>query len=142
MEGVHRGKKLLQDLHNLENAAMKWTLVRFGGPREKGAMSFVKCPGVSREDTMEGPLWRETLTGAWGRMTRQNLLVGCVMVIFAGKKPSFSPLYRAQRQDGAVLPAIECSTRHWLDPFSRAWYSLLLKTHGPSERELADKIAD
>ena len=24
-------------------------------------MTFVECLGVSQEDTMEGPLWRETL---------------------------------------------------------------------------------
>ena len=36
-------------------------MVRFRGAREKGAMAFVECLGVSNEDKMEGPLWRETL---------------------------------------------------------------------------------
>ena len=62
---AHRGKKLLQDLQTQESAAMKRAMVRFRGPREKGAMTFVECLGVSQEDTMEGPLWREG--GAWGR---------------------------------------------------------------------------
>ena len=58
---AHRGKKLLQDLQTQESAAMKSAMVRFRGAREKGAMAFVECLGVSQEDTMEGPLWRETL---------------------------------------------------------------------------------
>ena len=58
---AHRGKKLLQDLQNLENTAMKRAIVRFRGAREKGTMAFVECLGVSQEDTMEGPLWWETL---------------------------------------------------------------------------------
>ena len=36
-------------------------MVRFRGGRAKGAMAFVECLGVSQEDTMEVPLWRETL---------------------------------------------------------------------------------
>ena len=35
--------------------------VRFRGAREKGAMAFVEFLRVSKEDTMEGPLRRETL---------------------------------------------------------------------------------
>ena len=58
---AHREKKLLQDLQPQESAAMKRAIVRFKGAREKGAMAFVECLGVSQEDTMEGPLWRETL---------------------------------------------------------------------------------
>ena len=36
-------------------------MVRFKEAREKGVMAFVECLGVSQEDTMEGPPWRETL---------------------------------------------------------------------------------
>ena len=36
-------------------------MVRFRGARKKGAMVFLECLGVSREDTMEGPLWMFTL---------------------------------------------------------------------------------
>ena len=58
---AHRGKKLLQDLRTQESAATKRAMVRFRGAREKGAMAFVECLGFSQKDTMEGPLWRETL---------------------------------------------------------------------------------
>ena len=61
------------------------------------------------------------------------------MAMVSGKKlPVFTP-YLAQRRDGALSPTIRCSTRHWPDPFARAKYSLLLKIHGPSDRELVDK---
>ena len=52
---AHCGKKLLQDLQNVESTAMKRVMVRFRGGREKGAMAFVECLGVSQEDTIEGP---------------------------------------------------------------------------------------
>ena len=64
------------------------------------------------------------------------------MAMVAGKKPPASAPYLAQRRDGALSLTIGCSTRHWLDPFARVKSSLLLKIHGPSERELADKTAD
>ena len=64
------------------------------------------------------------------------------MAMVAGKKPLASTPYIAQRRDGALSLTIGCSTRHWLDPFARVKSSLLLKIHGPSERELADKTAD
>ena len=139
---AHRGKKPLQDLQTQESAAIKRAMVRFRGAREKGAMAFVECLGFSQEDTMEGPLWRETLGRSLGRMTRRNLLVGCAMAMVAGKKPPASTPYLAQRRDGALSLTIGCSTRHWLDPFMRVKSSLLLKIHGPSDRELADKTAD
>ena len=63
---AHRGKKLLQDLQTQESAVMKRAVVRFRGAREKGAMPFVECLGFSQEDTMEGPLWRETLGRSLG----------------------------------------------------------------------------
>ena len=56
-----RGKKFLQDLQNSDNTAMKRYMVRFRGVREKGAMAFVKCLGVSLEDKVEGPPWKVDL---------------------------------------------------------------------------------
>ena len=75
-------------------------------------------------------------------MTRRNLLVRCVMATVAVKEPPVCTPYLEQRRDGAISLTIGCSTRHRLDPFARAKFSLLLKIHGPSERELADKTAD
>ena len=46
---------------HLESTAIKRAMVRFRGAQDKGAMAFVECLGVSQEDTVEGPLWRETL---------------------------------------------------------------------------------
>ena len=65
---AHGGKKLLQDLQTQESAAMKRAMVICRGAREEGAMAFVKCLGVSEEDAVEGPLWRETL----GRSLRSH----------------------------------------------------------------------
>ena len=45
---------------------MKRAIVKFSGAREKGAMTFVKCLGVSLEDTMEGSLLRESLGRSLG----------------------------------------------------------------------------
>ena len=69
-------------------------------------------------------------------------MMGCVMAMVAGKKPPASTPHLAQRRDRALSLTIECSIRHWLDPFARVKSSLLLNIHGPSERELADKTAD
>ena len=41
----------------------------------------------------------------------------------------------------ALSLTIGCSARHWLDRFARVAPSSLLKIHGPSDRELADKTA-
>ena len=88
---------------------------------------------------MEGNLREEP---GWGRMTRRDLFVECVMAMVAGGKPPASTPYLAQRRDGALSLTIGCSTRHWLDPFVRVKSSLWLKIHGPSDRELANKTAD
>ena len=64
------------------------------------------------------------------------------MAMGAGKKPPASTPYFAQRRDGTLSLTTGCSTRHWLDPFVRVKSSLLLKIHGPSDRELANKTAD
>ena len=58
---AYRAKKVLQYLQNGESTAMKRAMVRLGGAQEKGAMAFVECLRASQEDTMECPLWRETL---------------------------------------------------------------------------------
>ena len=63
---ARRGAKLLEDIRNQDNYTMKRAMVQFRGAREKGAMAFVECLGVSREDTMEGSLWRETLGRSLG----------------------------------------------------------------------------
>ena len=139
---AHHGEKLLRDLQTQESAAIKRAIARFRGAREKGAMAFVECRGVLQEDTMEAPCGGKPQAGAWGRVTRRNVFVGCVMAIVSGKKSPASTPYLAQRRDGALLLTIGCSTRHWLDPFARVKPNLLLKIHDPSERELADKTED
>ena len=73
---AHRGKKLLQDLQTQESAAMKRAMVRFRGAREKDAMAFVECLGFSEEDTMEGPLRRETLGRSLGWYDATELVGG------------------------------------------------------------------
>ena len=73
---AHRGKKLLQDLPTQESAAAKRAMVRCRGAREKGAMAFVECLGFSQEDTMEGPLWRETLRRSLGSHDATELVGG------------------------------------------------------------------
>ena len=54
------GKKFLQNLSKVVNTTMNRANVKFSGAREKGAMTFVECLGVSLEDTMEGSSWRES----------------------------------------------------------------------------------
>ena len=73
---AHRGKKLLQKLQTQESAEKKRAMVRFRGAREKGAMAFVECLGFSQEDTMEGPLWRETLGRSLGSHDATELVGG------------------------------------------------------------------
>ena len=53
---AHQGETLLQDIQTQKRTAMKIGMVRLRGAREKGAMTFVECLGISQEDTMEGPL--------------------------------------------------------------------------------------
>ena len=64
------------------------------------------------------------------------------MAMVAGKKPHASTPYIAQTWDGALSLTIGCSTRHWRDPFARVKFSLLLKIHDRSNRELAGETAD
>ena len=58
---AHRGAKRLEDIRNQDNDKSKRAIVRFREAREKGAMAFVECLGVSNEDKMEGSPWRKTL---------------------------------------------------------------------------------
>ena len=121
---------------------MKKAMARFRGAREKGAMAFVECLGVSQEDMMEGPLWRETFGKSLGSHDAAELVGG--MFHGNGCRQETTRLHAISciRTDGAISLTIGCSTRQWLDPFVRVNSSLLLKIHGPSERELADKTAD
>ena len=62
---AHCGKNLLQDLQTQESSALKRAMVRFRGAREKDAMKFVECLGVSQKRTHDGGppvernLWQE-----------------------------------------------------------------------------------
>ena len=49
---------------------------KFRGAQEKSAMTFVECLGVLLEDTMEGPLWRETLGMSLGSYDAEELVAG------------------------------------------------------------------
>ena len=97
---AHRGKKLLQDLQTQESAAMKRAMVRFRGSREKGTMAFVECIGISQEDTMEGPLWRETLGRSLGSHDATELVGGMCHG-------------NGCRQETTRLHAISCTKTGW-----------------------------
>ena len=97
---AHRGKKLLQDLQTSESVPIKRALVRFRGAREKGAMAFVECLGGSQEDTMEGPLWRETLGRSLGSHDAAELVGGMCHG-------------NGCRQETTRLHAISCTRTGW-----------------------------
>ena len=97
---AHRGKKLLQDLQTQESAATKRAMVRLRGAREKGAMAFVECLGFSQEDTMEGPLWRETLGRSLGSHDAAELVGGMCHG-------------NGCRQETTRLHAISCTRTGW-----------------------------
>ena len=137
---AHRGKKFLQDLQTQESAVAKRAMVRFRGAREKGTMAFVECLGFSQDDTMEGPLCRQTLGRSLGSHGATEPVDG--MCHGNGCRQEFTRLRLAQRRDGALSLTIGCSTRHWLDPFVRVQSSSWLKIHDPSDRELANKTTD
>ena len=75
-------------------------MVRFREVREKGAMTFVKCLGVSQEDTMEGPLWRETLGSSLGSHDKAELVGGMCHG-------------NGCRQETTRLHAISCTKTGW-----------------------------
>ena len=97
---AHRGKKLLQDLPTQESSAMKRAIVRFRGAREKGAMAFAECLGVSQKDTMEDPLWRETLGRSLGSHDAAELVDGMCRG-------------NGCRQETTRLHAISCTKTGW-----------------------------
>ena len=97
---AHRGRKLLQDLQTQESAATKRAMVRFRGPREKGAMVFVECLGFLQEDTMEGPLWREALGRSLGLHDATELV--------GGMRPG-----NGYRQETPRLHALSCTKTGW-----------------------------
>ena len=97
---AHRGKKLLQHLHTQESAATKRAMVTFRGAREKGAMAFVECLGFSQEDTMEGPLGRETLGRSPGSHDATELVGGMCHG-------------NGYQQETTRLHAISCSKTGW-----------------------------
>ena len=63
---AHRGKKFLQSLLNVVSTTIKRAIVKFRAAREKGAMGFLECLGVSQQDTMEGYLWKKRLGRSLG----------------------------------------------------------------------------
>ena len=73
---AHHGEKLLQDLETQERTPVKRDMVRFRGTWEKGTMAFVECLKVSQEDTMGGPLWRETSGRSLGSHDAAELVGG------------------------------------------------------------------
>ena len=97
---AHRGEKLLQDLQTQESAATKRAMVRFRRAREKGVMAFVECLGSSQEDTMEGPLWRETSGRSLGSHDVTELVGGMCHG-------------NGRRQETTRLHAISCSKTEW-----------------------------
>ena len=97
---AYRGKKLLQDLQTQESAAMKRAMVRFRGAREKGAMAFMERLGVSQEDAMEGPLWRETLGRSMGSHDEAELVDGMCHG-------------NGRRQETTRLHALSCTKTGW-----------------------------
>ena len=139
---AHCGKKLLQDLQTQESAAMKRAMVRFRGAREKGAMAFVECLGFSQEDTMEGPLWRETLGRSVGSHDATELVGGMCHG-------------NGCRQETTRLHAISCTKTGWSSlTHNRVLHQALARSlreskvqfvvedTWPSDRELANKTAD
>ena len=75
-------------------------MVKFREAREKGAMAFVECLGLSQEDTMEGPLWRETLGRSLGLHDATELVGGMCHG-------------NGCRQETTRLHAISCSKTGW-----------------------------
>ena len=139
---AHRGKKLLQDLQTQESAATKRAMVRFRGAREKGAMAFVECLGFSPKDTIEGPLWRETLGRSLGSHDATELVGGMCHG-------------NGCRQKTTRLHAISCTKTGWgslthnrvlhqalARSLRESKVQFMIKIHGPSDRELANKTAD
>ena len=141
---THYGKKLLQDLQTQESTALKRAMVRFRGAREKDAMKFVECLGVSQKrHTMEGPLWRETFGSSLGSHDAAEVVRGMCHG-------------NGYRQEITCLYAISCTKTGWIS-LTHNWVlhqtlarslreskvHLVVEDTWPCrERELADKTAD
>ena len=97
---VHRGKKLLQALQTQESAAMKKPTVNFRGARKKGTMTFTECLGFLQEETIEGPLRRETLGRSLGSHDATELVGGMCHG-------------NGCRQETTRLHAISCTKTGW-----------------------------
>ena len=98
-------------------------------------MAFVECLGFSKEDTMEGSLWRETLGRSLGSHDATELVGG--MCHGNGCRQETTRLHAISCTKtgwSSLSLTIGCSTRHWLDFFGRVKSSLWLKIHGPSDR--------
>ena len=118
---AHRGKKLLQYLQTQESAAMKRAMVRFREARKKGAMAFVECLGVSQEDTMKGPLWRETLGRSLGSHDAAELVGGMCHG-------------NGCRQETTRLHAISCTKTGWRSlTHNRVLHQALARSHRESK---------
>ena len=134
---VRRGKKILQDLQNLNNTAINRAMVSFKGTRKKSAMTFVNHLGISQEDTM-GPLWRQTLGRSLGSHDAAELVGGMCYGNGCRQETTRLQSIPCTTAEWSSLAHSECSTRHWLDPFPKEKCNFLSKIHGPSERELAN----
>ena len=122
---------------------MKRAMVRFRVAREKGTMVFVECLGVSQEDTMEGPLWWETLGRSLGSHDAAELVGGMCHG-------------NGSRQKTTRLHAISCTKTGWSSlTHNRVLHQAMARSLRESkfqfvvedawpfrERELEDKTAD
>ena len=124
---AHRGSKLLQDLQTQESAQMKKVMARFRRAREKSAVAFVECLGISQEDTMEGPLWRETL----GRSMGSHDVAKLVGEMGHGK---------GCRQETTRLHAISCANTRWSSlTHNRVLHQALARPLRESKVEFVDE---
>ena len=95
------------------------------GSAGEGRHGICGMPGGLAKNTMEGPLWRETLGRSLGLHDAAELVGG--MCHDNGCRHARN--HRPPRHILHKKNTIGCSTRHWLDPFERAKSSLLLKIH-------------
>ena len=82
---AHRGAELLEGIRNQDNDRSKRAMVRFREAREKGAIAFVQCLGVSNEEKM-----------------------GHATVMVTGRRPA--ALMHLVHKDGMELPHPQPST--------------------------------
>lgn len=71
-----RGTCLRQHFREKNGRVAKRAYVRSTGVREKGAMAFAECQGLTPFDTIEASVWRETLKGCLGSLDRRDLIGG------------------------------------------------------------------